>query len=301
MTIVDAQLHEPGPWMDWVGAPDSIRDGVLTESLLSGMDAVGVERAVLFPTAAEYEGWAQQVASTWPGRFTCVRCFDYGSTVGSGLLDPMSPDVDAHVSDLRDSPHVRGLRIVVSFTPEGLRRFQEGLWDRAIAACEKHGMPLFVFCSGHLDVAHSIAMRYPGLSLVVDHLGMKQPPAEEVESPAWRRIPDLLDLAQFPNVAVKMCGVPSLSSEPYPHEDTWGHVRQIVDAFGASRIMWASDISRFRGRLGWRPGPSQDRSQVVRDRPTYAASLSLFRDTALLTEDEKRWVLGDTARRVLIW
>jgi L-fuconolactonase len=300
MQIVDAQLHEPGPWMNWDDASESIRNGVLTEALLSGMDAVGVERAVLFPTAAAYEGWAQQVALTWPNRFTSVLCFDYGSAVGSGLLDPTSPDIESRVAELRDSSHVRGLRLVVSFPPEGLRRFQEGLWDRAIGACEKCEMPLFLFCSGHLDVARSLAMDYPNLGLVIDHLGVKQRPVEEMESPAWRRIPELVELARFPNVAVKMCGVPSLSSECYPYEDTWGHVRRVVDAFGPERIMWASDISRFRGRIGWRPRLSGDSAQVV-DRQTYAESLSLFRDTGVLSEDEKDWVLGGTARRVLRW
>jgi len=287
--------------MGWDDAPESVRDGVLTEALLSGMDAVGVDQAVLFPTSAEYQGWAQQVALEWPDRFTCVRCFDYGSPVGAGLLDPMAADVEAHVAELRDSSHVSGLRMVVSFFPEGLRRFQDGLWDRAIEACEKYEMPLFVFCSGHLEIARSIATRYPNLRLVVDHLGVKQPPSEEIESPKWRGIPELVELARFPNVAVKMCGVPSLSSERYPYEDTWEHVRRVVDAFGADRVMWASDNSRFRGRHGWRPRFSGDSAQAVMDSPTYAESLSLFRDTAVLTEDEKHWVLGATARRVLGW
>ena len=43
-----------------------------------------------------------------------------------------------------------------------------------------------------------------------------------------------------------------LSKEPYPFADVWVPIRSVLDAFGAERVMWASDISRFAGRIGWR-------------------------------------------------
>ena len=119
-------------------------------------------------------------------------------------------------------------------------------------------------------------------------------------SAPFARLPGLLELAVHPNVAVKLCGAPSLSLQPYPFEDVWASVRQILDAFGASRVMWASDISHFQGRVGWAlriPGADQHYT----GKHSYAESLALYRDTDLLSQSEKELVLGGTVRRLLGW
>ena len=157
-----------------------------------------------------------------------------------------------------------------------------------------------MFISGHLDRVGPLAARYPKLTLVVDHLGLAQPPLEAPDSPPFARLPGLLELAAHPNVAVKLCGAPSLSLEPYPFEDVWAPVREIVDAFGADRLMWASDISRFQGRVGWALRvPGADGHYTGKH--TYAESLALFRDTGLLSQNEREQVLGGTVRRILEW
>jgi len=55
----------------------------------------------------------------------------------------------------------------------------------------------------------------------------------------------MLALAKYPNVAVKLSGAPSYSSEPYPYRNIHKYIRQIVDAFGSHRCFWGTDITRM--------------------------------------------------------
>ena len=60
-------------------------------------------------------------------------------------------------------------------------------------------------------------------------------------------------------------------------------VSRIVDAYGANRIMWASDFTIREHEVAW-----IDRLLSVRESP-------------VLTKEEKAWILGKTARKVLDW
>ena len=55
----------------------------------------------------------------------------------------------------------------------------------------------------------------------------------------------MLALARLPNVGVKLSGAPSTSSQPYPHRNIHGYLRQIVEAFGPDRCFWGTDITRM--------------------------------------------------------
>jgi hypothetical protein len=115
----------------------------------------------------------------------------------------------------------------------------------------------------------------------------------------FRFFSDFLRLARYRNVNVKLCGVPALSLTPYPYDDVWPHVRELVDQFGAERLMWASDIGRFQGRIGW-PNVAVE----LADSPgkhTYGEALGYIRRTDALTLGEKELVLGGTACALLGW
>jgi predicted TIM-barrel fold metal-dependent hydrolase len=58
-------------------------------------------------------------------------------------------------------------------------------------------------------------------------------------------LPDMLALARFPNVGVKVSGAPSYSKLPYPFRDMFGVTKRIFDACGPSRTFWGTDITRM--------------------------------------------------------
>jgi L-fuconolactonase len=66
------------------------------------------------------------------------------------------------------------------------------------AAAEKYDLPLFVSTHGHADVMASVARTHPGLTLIIDHLGVSQSPVSPPRPEPWDRLDGLLSLAQFP-------------------------------------------------------------------------------------------------------
>ena len=62
---------------------------------------------------------------------------------------------------------------------------------------------------------------------------------------AFANLPELLALARLPNVAVKLSGAPSYSSEAYPWRNIHGYIERIYNAFGPHRSFWGTDITRM--------------------------------------------------------
>src|SRR5205085_5951738 len=105
------------------------------------------------------------------------------------------------------------------------------LWPAAAAA----GVPLMVHPPHSLPLIDAIAERHPNLRLVIDHLGLMRP---AVDHEAFAHLGGLLALAKRANIAVKASAVTDYSSEPYPLPILQRYVRQVVDAFGPTRVFW---------------------------------------------------------------
>jgi L-fuconolactonase len=287
--IVDAQLHELTPHASF-GA-DAEADGLLAEILLASMDAVGVDSALINPTNVR-PGIA--LAAGYPDRFRVVAS-----------IQPSAAGLDEQLKLAFGEPQVLALRLVIGRRPAdpsgeiGRGAVENGEYESLFSACEERAMPLFVFATGILDTVARVARSYPDLQLIVDHLGLQQAPMDTPESPPWRSLPKVTKLAEHANVSLKLCGAPALSVTPYPYEDVWPNVRKLIGAFGHERLIWASDIGRFQGRIGW---PNKvDYGRAFRGSHTYAESLGLFRHTQLLSPEERRCILGANVRRLLGW
>jgi L-fuconolactonase len=96
-------------------------------------------------------------------------------------------------------------------------------------------------------------------------------------------LPDLIKLAQYPNVAVKISAAPTLSLRPFPYEDLWPPIHTIISRFGLDRVMWGSDWTR------------------VLHVNTYAQDAIFIMETDELSESDKEQILGRTLRKVMGW
>jgi predicted TIM-barrel fold metal-dependent hydrolase len=291
MRIVDAQLHEPSINLDWDDVAPELQRRVLTEAALTHLQTCGINGALLFPTDLE---WGREACTAYPDKFAMVI---RGNVIADG------PDIEERIEREAADPAVVGWRLVIGYRgarPDSeLERLTSGVYDRTFASCERVGLPLFLFLSRRLELAPELVQRYPGLTFVIDHLGISQPPLDPRDSPPFAALADVLALGAFPNVGVKVCGAVALSQEPYPHADVWPHLRALVDAFGADRLLWASDISRFAGKIGL-----HGQMAIPADydgRHTLMDSLRFVLDAEVLTEDEKAGVLGGGVRRLIGW
>jgi predicted TIM-barrel fold metal-dependent hydrolase len=140
-----------------------------------------------------------------------------------------------------------------------------------------------------------IAKAHPDLTLILDHIGLNQTPGPVAADP-WADLPLVLALAEHANIAVKLCGANTLSHEPFPYHDVWRHLHPLIDAFGANRLMWASDFTRQRLAQG-----SLNRGRRDQWSGIYSDSLTFLRDSEELSNDEKQYILGGTIRSLLRW
>jgi L-fuconolactonase len=162
-------------------------------------------------------------------------------------------------------------------------RFRTDGFDDLFAAAQEAGIPLCIYPTETLALVARAARRFPELMIVVDHLGLTQRPVAARGDDVWAPLDDLLALADDPNVAVKLSGIPALSWQPHPYPDVWRNVHRVLAAFGSDRVMWGSDCTRVDGVL------------------TYAQGLGWLTEAGELSEDALAPLLGGTLRRVFGW
>ena len=270
MRIIDAQIHEllaTGQRWDRELEPDDA--SILScELAIAALDAVGVEHAVL----SARSGWTQVAIARHPGRFSALAVFD-----------PDAPDLEEQVERAWAQPGICGVRVVITWPEEErkLEKLRAGGYKRLFRILERYGIPTCFNLSGAVSEGRRIAEAHPGLPVIIDNLGLIQPPIRTPESPPWKHLPEVLGLASLPNVFIKFIGAPTLSNYGYPFVDVWPRLTQIIEAYGPERLMWGSDFTRCRGLN------------------TYAEAVAYVLYTDQLSASDKEQLFNQTIARVM--
>ena len=244
MEIIDAQIHGVDPARAW--GEHFSQDDVLAASAelaVASMDAVGVAGALMQWWPADTDAYVAR----HPDRFVGVPYL--------GWPEPEPERPDDYFAELAANPSMVGTRLVIGLPEDGtrVRQLQEGAFDASLAASQRHELPVFVLAHTVLPTLHETIRKFPSLPFIIDHLGLRYPSKiQKVGPEIFDEVPDVLDLAQYPNVALKFTSVPALSMEPYPFNDLWPHLNKIIDAFGVDRLMWGSDFTRVRALHSYR-------------------------------------------------
>ena len=187
MTVVDAQLHEPAVSLSWAGFDERACREALLELQLGYLNAVGVDRAVLFPIDLS---WGEEAALRFPDVFGVVPMITYNGTYGG--IDAAAPDLEEIIASKAANPATVGIRIVlITPTPEGaFVRVAPETFDRAVAACARAALPIFMSTAGDLRTPGALARRHPELTVIIDHVGLPQQPSYRRDTPTFRAVPD---------------------------------------------------------------------------------------------------------------
>jgi predicted TIM-barrel fold metal-dependent hydrolase len=169
------------------------------------------------------------------------------------------------------------------------------LFDPIFTEAERVGLPIFVSTHGWASAMEAVAARHPELVLIIDHIGVSQHPVSPPNDDPWARFPDLLALAKYPNVHVKLCGAPLLSEQAYPYHDIWPHLDALFEAFGFDRVMWGSDYTRMR--QADLPRGERPRRRGL----SYGDSLSYLLDSERIGFADKKKLFGGALRSALNW
>lgn len=284
MDIVDAQIHMgPGGISETLASMDAlgIRAALVDEEWLRGADqephyplSGGAIRPI-GPTA-------QLAALLHPDRFSWLL-----------RIKRADPEHAALVRMVRDAPDGRAVRIDPGMAPAEMREFAGGGFDHILAAACDAGLPLFAFAPDCPEGFARAAREFPALRLVVDHCGVLSndlrarldPQAPRLDEAARDALFDrVLALADFPNVYFKWAHPSFMFGRPaWPGAELRPILRRAIAAFGAGRVMWASDYTA--NQLG----------------ESWGEILYGLRGNPDLSAGESAAILGGTARRLLDW
>jgi predicted TIM-barrel fold metal-dependent hydrolase len=214
MRIVDAQIHLWGS-----GLPSNMAHRQVTaftaEEAMALMDEGGVDAAVIHPP-----GWdpnstelAFEAVRDYPGRFAIMGSFPLERPESRSLLDGW-----------RSQPGMLGLRYTFLQQPQR-GWLEDGSLEWLWEAAERAGVPIAMLATDSLAHVGRIAERHPGLRLTIDHLGGRGGNTTLKDAASMEHIPELLQLARHPNVAVKATGAPGYSSGPYPFTSMHPYLR----------------------------------------------------------------------------
>jgi predicted TIM-barrel fold metal-dependent hydrolase len=238
------------------------RHGRTVEELLREMDAVGMDRVVLVQgfSAYQYDNrYTADSAAAHPDRFCCACIIDVHD-------DP--------VDRARYWVGERGARAIRFF----LQLDRDDAWldshaaDDVLDELERHGaIAQAALVAEQLPSLGGVAARHPHLPFLLDHCAF----SDFSGGTSYPRAQNLFALASAPNISVKLSHyVWQLATEA--GADRRAVTCALVSAFGAERVMWASDLT-------------------VHDH-TFAELIATAEDAcADLTPAERALVLGDAA------
>ena len=155
--------------------------------------------------------------------------------------------------------------------------------NRILAAGTQSGLSVNVSCSGKLTLLRELAHRHPETQVVVDHVGLAQPPEPPAPLEPFVDLENVISLAALENVAIKISGACTMSHRPFPYPDIWEPLGKVFGVFGFDRCMWGTDWTRATKLL------------------TYEQGVEAFRVTEQLSDSERAALIGGTLAKLYNW
>jgi predicted TIM-barrel fold metal-dependent hydrolase len=264
--MIDSHVHvfKRDPAFPYAVGSHPPAEDASAEQLIALMRANGVSRTVLIQVI-HYRWDNSYIASVlkqYPKLFKAVCRVD--------PQDPAAPDTLSRLTH----DGFTGVRLSPAATAEGdwlTGPLMPPLWRR----CAELKVPMTLLIPpARLPQIIPLVEANPELTVVIDH--MADCPLDRPDL-----LKDLLDLARYPKIFVKISGLWAVSKQPYPYMDAQEMVKQVYQVFGAKRIM---------GATNW---------PVSLQQCSYARIVELYRDHMnLFSPADREEVLHKTAQRV---
>jgi predicted TIM-barrel fold metal-dependent hydrolase len=274
MNFIDAHSHIWTPDTKTYPLAGGFRRAIMqppsftAEELQAEMKPVGVNRVVLIQMSfyGYDNSYMNDMIAKYPGMFS-----------GVAVIDHSAPDPGKEMRRLK-AKGVRGFRIYPKDRPIEDWLGADGLHDMFNTGGKERLAMCCLIDSDALPALDQMCRHFPDTPVVIDHIcriGVtgRVDPAE---------VKALCSMARHENVTVKISAFYALGKKQMPYHDLAPLIREVYDAFGAERLMWATDCP----------------FQVVGDH-TYKASIDLIKNGLdFLSDDEKHWLLYKTAENV---
>ncbi|WP_128943815.1 amidohydrolase family protein [Bradyrhizobium zhanjiangense] len=269
MDIVDSQVH--------------VFFTLDLEETVAAMNAIGIQSVIideywgtgpsgeLLPAASLRSGGqrplsplAQAAVLKHPDRFGILQ-----------RVERTDPALASWVSVLADFPGCKAVRLITNDRTE-LQALANGDYDDIMRLAQRHDFAVNFFGQGAAAALDGVLSRFPDVRCVLDHCGA---PASQAD---WDAI--LSAGRSHPNLWLKWSHAHWwFEAGPYPYAGLQAQLIRALDAFSRERVMWASDFTHERLGRSW------------------GELLFYLRDSQLLSEIDKGWLLGRAARIAYRW
>jgi len=268
MRIVDSHAHiwihdQEYPWA--AGESDIPQYDARPDALIDMMHGHGVEQTVL----------VQYIQYKWDNRYVADVLKRYPSLfMGVCRVDPLSPGGADQLSYWTEEQGFKGVRL--GYQP-GIHK--DWLADPLIvplfrrAAALKVPVILLITPPCLPDLA-AILEQVPDVDVVLDHMA-------DFFNSRNGDLKKLLELSRYPRLFLKLSHVAVYSLESFPWRDTHDVMQQVLQVYGAQRVMWGSDWPFSLATM------------------TYAQSLAYVQEEMkFLTQADREWILAKTALQI---
>jgi L-fuconolactonase len=255
MVIVDTHCHALPHWFEPV------------EVLLHQMNVNGVDKALLVQVRGQFDNrYIFECMRRFPGRFSAVV-----------IVDTDRPDAPETLERLVREDGAEGVRLGPTVRSPG--RDPLAIWRKAAElgiVVSSLGSSAGFTSAEFVEVVRT----FPALPIIVEHLGG----IGANEAAPYPTLRQILALAQYPNVYMKIHGLGEICPRPIPFPQPMHFpspppfMAMAYDAFGASRLMWGSDFPPVAGREGY-----------------HNALYWTMEHLTYHSEDDKGWIFGQTA------
>ena len=273
--IVDAQAHlwkAESPDWPWVpGRKPQLPEPFSIEKLVPLMDEAGVDRAVIVPPSwpGDRNDYGLEAAQRYPNRFGVM-----------GRIPVTDPKSAALLPKWLEQKGMLGVRL--TFMREQSALLTSGSADWFWPEVAKYSLPVMFLAPGNIPKFAPIAERHPNLPLIIDHMSLTAEIAQERK--VKEAIDEVVKLAKYPNVSVKLSSAPTYSFDPYPWRDMTEHLKRCFDAYGPRRCYWGTDLTNAFAKS------------------TYRQRITHFtEELPFLSEQDKDWVMGRAILKRLNW
>jgi predicted TIM-barrel fold metal-dependent hydrolase len=237
-------------------------------SLLASMDDAGIARAMVVQASTAYGNdnrYVVEAVNAHPDRFAGVFSVD---VLAADNIVQMQRWVDAGMS---------GLRIFTTGTtmPGQASWLDDARTYPVWEYCQKHDISicLQMTAAGIAPMLNMLKL-YPKVRVLLDHLARP----DLAGGPPYESAASLFDLGKYPGVFLKLTNR-TISEAARGQSTPEAFFPRVIEAFGAKRIAWGSNYPSAEG-------------------PLKTLLAEARRGLSMLSDSDKAWIFGDTARTI---
>ncbi len=160
---------------------------------------------------------------------------------GTSLFYPKDPGAARKLKALvRQEPHIISTRF---HAHRGKETYLDSFADSGVRALWKQAVDLGLIIELHIGPnyarqAGEAIKAFPGCKVLIDHLA-------EADMGTGVEFADVLELAKYPNVYMKLSGLNHFAEDEPLYESALPFTKRVIKEFGADRMVWGSGTPKI--------------------------------------------------------